>query len=110
MLIRSIVIGIGSKSQFGAHAVRLVLQRQFGKMVCYHPPSINKVPIIDAVNELSNVDPEGAAVQAARAMGISFGDSLPDDDLFRLTAGPENQVRCADTVEEPDNVLAPEPA
>ncbi len=95
-------------TQFGAHAVRLVVQQQFGKMVCYHPPSIHDVPITDAVSELSSVDPEGAAVQAARALGISFGDSLPDDDPFRLTADRETQTPAADTAEEQDRVLVQE--
>ncbi len=92
-------------TQFGAHAVRLVVQRQFGKMVCYHPPSIHDVPIIDAVNELSRVDSEGAAVQAARALGISFGDSLPHEDTFRLVANSEIQVPAADTVDEQEGEL-----
>ncbi len=95
-------------TQFGAHAVRLVVQQQFGKMVCYHPPSIHDVPITDAVRELSSVDPEGAAVQAARALGISFGDSLPDEDPFRLIADREIQTSTADTPEEEDQVLVPE--
>ena len=87
-------------TQFGAHAVRLVVQRQFGKMVCYHPPAIHEVPIVDAVNELSSVDPEGAAVQAARALGISFGDSFPDADPFHLATEQETQAQGADTVNE----------
>ena len=96
-------------TQFGAHAVRLVVQRHFGKMVCYHPPLIDDVPIIDAVNELSSVDPEGAAVQAARALGISFGDSLPDEDPFRLVAERESQVPDLDTVKEEDEAVVPQP-
>ena len=95
-------------TQFGAHAVRLVVQQQFGKMVCYHPPSIHDVPITDAVCELSSVDPEGAAVQAARALGISFGDTLPDEDPFRLVADRGIQIQSADTVEEEDGVLVTE--
>lgn len=95
-------------TQFGAHAVRLVIQRQFGKMVCYHPPSIHDVPIIDAVNELSSVDPEGAAIQAARALGISFGDSLPDADPFRLVAGSATETQTAGTAEERNEEFAPE--
>jgi ATP-dependent phosphofructokinase / diphosphate-dependent phosphofructokinase len=73
-------------TQFGAHAVRLVVQRHFGKMVCYHPPLVHEVPIIDAVHELSSVDPDSAAVQAARALGISFGDSPADQDPFHIAA------------------------
>ena len=96
-------------TQFGAHAVRLVVQQQFGKMVCYHPPSIHDVPINDAVRELSSVAPEGAAVQAARALGISFGDSLPDEDPFCLAEGPAIQMQTADTAKEPDEEFVPEP-
>lgn len=62
-------------TQLGAHAVRLVHQGQFGRMVCYQPPRIESVPIADAVRSLSRVDPAGAAVQAARALGIGFGDA-----------------------------------
>ena len=96
-------------TQFGAHAVRLVVQGHFGKMVCYHPPAIHDVPIIDAVNKLSNVDPNGAAVQAARALGISFGDSPTAQDPFRFVGDPGIQIQPADTVEEREGVLVPEP-
>ena len=61
-------------TQFGAHAVRLVEEGRFGEMICYQPPRIESVPIIEAVNRLSRVDADGSAVQAARALGISFGD------------------------------------
>ena len=61
-------------TQFGAHAVRLVHHGKFGEMVCFQPPRINHVPIADAVSRLSTVDRHSSAVQAARALGISFGD------------------------------------
>jgi phosphofructokinase-like protein len=61
-------------TQFGAHAVRLVHHRHFGQMICFQPPMIQSVPICDAVSRLRTVDPTSAAVQAARALGISFGD------------------------------------
>jgi 6-phosphofructokinase 1 len=61
-------------TEFGAHAVRLVHEGRFGEMVCYRPPDIASVPIADAIGRLSTVDPQGSAVQAARALGIGFGD------------------------------------
>ena len=61
-------------TQFGAHAVRLVHEGRFGEMVCYRPPNIESVPIAVAIRELSRVDPASSAVQAARALGIGFGD------------------------------------
>jgi 6-phosphofructokinase 1 len=60
-------------TQFGAHAVRLVVERKLGHMVTYQPPELLSVPIIDAIR-LSTVVPSCSAVQAARALGISFGD------------------------------------
>ena len=63
-------------TQFGAHAVRLVHEGRFGQMVCYLPPRIESVAIADAIRTPATVDPEGSAVQAARALGIGFGDDV----------------------------------
>jgi 6-phosphofructokinase 1 len=62
-------------SQYGAHAVRLIVEKKFGEMVCYDPPDILSVPIANAVGALRTVDPTGSAVLSARAMGICFGDT-----------------------------------
>ena len=97
-------------TQFGAHAVRLVIQGHFGQMVCYHPPSIDEVPIGEAVNELSNVDSEGAAVQAARALGISFGDSPPDADPFHLGVNSQAEEPSGSVAEEKDQTPVATPA
>jgi 6-phosphofructokinase 1 len=78
-------------TQFGAHAVRLVHHRRFGEMICYQPPSFNSVPICDAVSRLSRVDPNGAAVQAARALGISFGDRPVAESPFSEPLPPSEQ-------------------
>ncbi|MEO1498130.1 MAG: ATP-dependent 6-phosphofructokinase [Planctomycetota bacterium] len=67
-------------TQFGAHAVRLIKEQRFGEMICSRPPEMTSVPIMEAVNVLRRVDPHGPAVQAARALGISFGDR-PADEL-----------------------------
>jgi 6-phosphofructokinase 1 len=77
-------------TEFGAHAVRLVHEGRFGEMVCYRPPHIQSVPIADAVRELSRVDPGSSAVQAARALGIGFGDAPEPASPFppRCSAEP----------------------
>ena len=62
-------------SQYGAHAVRLIVEKKFGQMVCYDPPDILDVSIEAAVGDLRTVDPQGSAVQTARAMGTCFGDT-----------------------------------
>lgn len=67
---------------FGAHAVRLLHHRRFGEMVCLQPPHIGSVPISEAIGSLSGVDPNGSDVQAARALGVSFGDRLATESPF----------------------------
>lgn len=61
-------------TMYGAHAVRLIMQKKFGEMVSSDPPEIVSVPISRAIEKLRTVQPQSSAVQAARAMGISFGD------------------------------------
>ncbi len=67
---------------FGAHAVRLAHHRRYGEMVCYSPPRVDSVPIRDAVSKLSRVDLQSPEVQAARALGISFGDCPAEESPF----------------------------
>jgi 6-phosphofructokinase 1 len=60
-------------TQLGVHAVQLIEQRQFGQMVCYHPPEMHSAPIAEAVAQLRTVDANCSALVAARAMGICVG-------------------------------------
>lgn len=62
-------------SQYGAHAVRLIIEKKFGQMVCSRPPNIEDVPISDAVHRIRTVDPTGSDIQTAKAMGICMGDT-----------------------------------
>jgi 6-phosphofructokinase 1 len=64
-------------TQFGAHAVRLIVERKLGHMVTYQPPNMESVPIIDAI-KLATVCPNCSAVQAARALGVCFGDDYKE--------------------------------
>ena len=77
-------------TEFGAHAVRLVHDGRFGQTVCYRPPEIESAPIAEAIRQLSTVNPSGSAVQAARALGIGFGDDADRCDPFR-GCGPDAQ-------------------
>jgi ATP-dependent phosphofructokinase / diphosphate-dependent phosphofructokinase len=61
-------------TRFGAAAVDLIAAGGFGKMVCLQQESIRAVTIADAVGKMKAVDPRGEMVQAARAIGIQFGD------------------------------------
>jgi hypothetical protein len=53
-----------------------------------------------AVNRLSRVDPQGAAVQAAKALGMCFGDCAGQLSPFAQYK-PEAQAR-----ENPEKTLA----
>ena len=64
-------------TQFGAHAVRLIVEQKFGHMVTYQPPDMLEVPIIDAI-KLATVNTSCSAIQAARALGVSFGDDYKE--------------------------------
>ena len=78
-------------TQFGAHAVRLIVERKFGHMVTYQPPNMEDVPIIDAI-KLSSVSPECSAVQAARALGVCFGDDYTDPPFKYAPPANEQQT------------------
>lgn len=69
-------------TQFGAHAVRMIIEKRFGQMICFKPPHMDSVPISEAIGELSRVSPRSSEVVAARALGISFGDHPADQSPF----------------------------
>lgn len=61
-------------SIFGAEAVELIAQRQFGKMVAYQGSNVTAIPIAEAVGKLKSVKPGGSLARTARALGICMGD------------------------------------
>ena len=61
-------------TRFGVAAVDLIAQGGFGKMVCLRNERIEAVDIAQAIGKLKTVDPDSQLVQAAKAIGISFGD------------------------------------
>jgi 6-phosphofructokinase 1 len=83
-------------TQYGAHAVRLIVERRFGEMICYNPPEMGSVPIIEAVHQIRTVDADGPAVQAARALGISFGDCESGFSPFACFADASDAVTAHD--------------
>jgi phosphofructokinase-like protein len=76
-------------TQYGAHAVRLIVEQKFGHMVTFHPPDMNEVSLLDAI-KLSSVCPNCSAVQAARALGICFGDSYLESPFRAPGASASN--------------------
>jgi 6-phosphofructokinase 1 len=62
-------------TRFGARAVQLVADRQYGYMVALRPPDTVAVKITEAVGRLRTVPLDGDIIRTARALGISFGDA-----------------------------------
>ena len=60
--------------RFGVMAVKLAEQGQFGRMVSYQSYHVGSVSIEEAVHQLRLVEPDGELAQAARAIGIYFGE------------------------------------
>jgi 6-phosphofructokinase 1 len=92
-------------TQYGAHAVRLVVERRFGEMICFNPPEMASVPILEAVNQIRRVEPSGPAVQAARALGISFGDCDRGESPFACHAAPLEAATAEEIEADADFVL-----
>ena len=61
-------------TRFGVAAAELALDGQFGYMTALKGTQIVAVPLEEATKQQSSVRPDGQLVNAARAVGISFGD------------------------------------
>ncbi len=61
-------------TRFGAAAVQAVADKQWGHMVALQSPHLVCIPIEEVLRETKRVDPSHDVVQAARMIGISFGD------------------------------------
>jgi 6-phosphofructokinase 1 len=59
---------------FGVHAVDLVAEGKFDRMVAWRARRVIDVPIADAIARPHLVDPEGSVVRTARGLGICLGD------------------------------------
>lgn len=72
-------------THFGVHAVKLLHQKYFGRMVCYQPPEIGDVSIAEAIGRLNKVSINCSAIQTGRGLGICFGDSVTAEEAFVRT-------------------------
>ena len=59
---------------FGVKAFEMVLAGEFGNMVAYKGNTVCTVPIIDAISSYNFINTDSFIVQAAKSIGISFGD------------------------------------
>jgi 6-phosphofructokinase 1 len=63
-------------SVFGVQAFERVLHGDFGRLVVLKDNDFTSVPIEEAIKAYNVVSPKGTLVQAARGLGISFGDEV----------------------------------
>jgi 6-phosphofructokinase 1 len=61
-------------TRFGAKAVELVRQGEFGTMVAFAPPDIIARPLQDVVGRTKTVPMDSDLLCAAKALGVTFGD------------------------------------
>jgi 6-phosphofructokinase 1 len=74
-------------TNFGACAVRALIDGKRGSMVALQAGDIVTVPLTDAIANLKTVPPGGQLVRTARDTGISFG--APNEASFHIrTASP----------------------
>ncbi|MBL3654551.1 6-phosphofructokinase [Fulvivirga sediminis] len=59
---------------FGVKAFEMVLNLEYGRMAAYIDNEITSVPLLDAIVEYNYIKKESFLVQAAKGIGISFGD------------------------------------
>jgi ATP-dependent phosphofructokinase / diphosphate-dependent phosphofructokinase len=62
-------------TRFGVAATDLVANGQFGRMVCLKAGKMASVSLDEALEKMKFIDPSSEIVHAARAVGITFGDS-----------------------------------
>jgi phosphofructokinase-like protein len=60
-------------SRFGVKAVELIEQKRYGRMVSLQGRQVSDVDIVDAVDSLNRVEPDGDLVRTAEALGINLG-------------------------------------
>ncbi|MEM7047429.1 MAG: ATP-dependent 6-phosphofructokinase [Pseudomonadota bacterium] len=63
---------------FGVHAVELVKQGRFDRMVSWNNRAVTNVPIARAIAKYRDVDHKDALIKTARCLGICLGDRPAD--------------------------------
>lgn len=61
-------------SSFGVHAVQLVAQKRFGRMVAWREAGIIDVPLSEVTIGSRCLDPNDPLIRTARGLGIHLGD------------------------------------
>ena len=62
-------------TRFGVVAVETIADGMYGHMVALTPEGVGPVKIVDAIDQIRTVPPDGELVRVGHALGISFGDA-----------------------------------
>jgi 6-phosphofructokinase 1 len=62
---------------FGVHAVSLIQQGKFDRMVAWKDRQVIDVPIAEAIKENRTVKQDDTLIKTARGLGICLGDDIP---------------------------------
>ena len=62
-------------SAFGVHAVDLIAEGRFDRMVAWQNRRVVDVPLAEAIARPQQVDPDSTLVRTARGLGINLGDT-----------------------------------
>ena len=65
-------------SMYGAHAIRLIIEKKFGKMVRSDPPDIDEVDIADAVDQIPHGGPQWISCERRPEQWESVSAIHPD--------------------------------
>jgi len=60
--------------RFGSAAVRAIADGDFGTVVVFRPPNVERIPIADIMGRQKLVPLDSGIILTARNLGISFGD------------------------------------
>ena len=61
-------------SRFGAEAARMIMDKDYGKLVGIKNGELVRVPLEEVAGKLKMVEPKSSIIKEAKAIGISFGD------------------------------------
>jgi 6-phosphofructokinase 1 len=61
-------------TRFGAHAVEMIANKQFGHMIAKKGENLTSVPLSEVGGKLRLVPPDHSLIKKGRRMGVCFGD------------------------------------
>ncbi len=64
-------------TRYGTHAVDLIIEGNFGRMVALHGNNITSIPLSEVEGKTRVIDPLFPLIKKARKIGTCFGDKMP---------------------------------